>query len=304
MSRSKFKSFLRDYFTLTSRERRGAFVLSLIIFLQLATIIWKNYTRSPPSILLEPHAMKLYQFEKEMQNIDSITEKKWDADFQKRAIPTAELPLTKFNPNTITDAQWMAMGLSQKQVRIIRNYLHKGGSFESKETLSKIYGISSEMYLKLAPYISIPEDLSDKKEHFKNKPKSKKVITQINLNNADTIQLAELPLVGPGRARMIYKYREALGGFYDLNQLLEVFTIDSVTLKEIAPFLFIDTLLIHKININSELIKHPYLSKQTSRIIQSYRKQHGAIRGIKELEIITQIDHEMYSKLVPYVAFE
>jgi DNA uptake protein ComE-like DNA-binding protein len=255
-------------------------------------------------MLLDPHAMKIYQFEKEMQNIDSITEKKWDADFQKRAIPTAEMPLTKFNPNTITDAQWMAMGLSQKQVRIIRNYLHKGGSFESKETLSKIYGISSEMYLKLAPYISIPEELSDKKEHFKNKPKSKKVITPINLNNADTIQLAELPLVGPGRARMIYKYREALGGFYDLKQLLEVFTIDSVTLKEIAPFLFIDTLLIRKININSELAKHPYLSKQTSRIIQEYRKQHGAIRGIKELAIITQIDHEMYSKLVPYVAFE
>ncbi len=103
---------------------------------------------------------------------------------------------------------------------------------------------------------------------------------------------------------MIYKYRLALGGFHNQNQLLEVFTMDSSTLAVIAPHIFIDSSAITKINFNSDTLKHPYLTKQLAQVIKSYRKQHGNFTHISDLKQITLMNEQIYLKLVPYASFE
>ena len=49
--------------------------------------------------------------------------------------------------------------------------------------------------------------------------------TLVELNTADTTILKKVPGIGSTFARRIIKYRELLGGFYDVSQLAEVYDI-------------------------------------------------------------------------------
>jgi len=306
MFQSKLKSFVRDYFTLTSRERRGGLALALIIIIQLFIIIWMNYIRSPELPDVQNYSIEIIQFEKAVskQIADSRYKNKSYAKENSKADEAILKKLHPFNPNTISDVEWRQLGLTEYQIKIIRNFINKGGAFRDKESLSRIYSISPDQYAELEPYIVIPEKAHSSYSTSPNKSHVKKVINKININTADTIQLLELPLVGAGRARMIHKYRLALGGFYNQSQLLEVFTMDSSTLAAIAPHIFIDSLAIRKINFNSDTLKHPYLTKQLAQVIKAYRKQHGNFTHISELKHISLVNEQIYSKLVPYAAFE
>ena len=304
MIRSKFKSFVRDYFTLTSRERKGAFVLALIICIQILVIIYKSYLYPPDPLDLKSYQPKILQFENRIAENQYANEKKTNAFHDKYKEKNSAVTLKDFNPNTITDTEWMQLGLSEKQTRIVRNYLQKGGVFRTKESLSKIYGVSPQLFARLEPYIQIPKIKNNDTKNYVKETPAKRVNKKINLNTADTLELQGLPLIGPGRARMIYKYREALGGFHHIGQLFEVFTMDSATIERITPLIEIDTTQIRKLNINADSLKHPYLSKQIVNVIRAYRKQHGAISGLNQLRQISLMENEMYSKLVPYLTFE
>ncbi len=301
---SRLKSFTRDYFTLTSRERKGAIVLAIILVFQLIAIIWMNYFRTPDISFVENYKIEISNFETKVQQYDSAQSNRYSNYDKKIFTPPIKAVLKKFNPNTIGDEEWKNLGLSEKQTHIIRNFLNKGGVFRNKESFSKIYGIPPATFQQLEPYIDIPQKNTTFSDHPTYKKYPAKEIKKIYLNSADTIQLAELPLIGPGRARMIFKYREALGGFYHQDQLLEVFTMDSATVLKIAPLIVIDAGLVRKFNINNDQLKHPYLNKQIIKIIQAYRQQHGDIKTIEQLQQISLLDHELLVKLVPYVVFE
>ena len=294
----KLKSFLRDYFTLTSRERKGALMLAFIIVIQVCALIWIHHL-SPP----EAPEISVYKME-----IDAFTEHANDSTplLQTSTNKNSEVrePF-EFDPNIIDDKQWMDLGLSEKQIAVIRNYLRKGGRFRDKEGFSKMYCISAEEYKRLEPYILINEtkkETGSKNDIFKLQHEHK--ITIIELNSADTLQLQELPLVGAGRARMIYRYREKLGGFYSVSQLREVFTIDSITFQAIEPHATVNSALIRKINMNSDSLSHPYISKKTVSVLIAYRKQHGNFKDISDLQRINLPGDQIWLKVAPYMAFE
>ena len=94
--------------------------------------------------------------------------------------------------------------------------------------------------------------------------KPPKPFVEIEVNSADTIQWKMLKGIGPVFANRICKFRNILGGFYKLEQLLEVNGMDSSRYEEIFPFLSLDTRLLRQITLNNttvqELKKHPYLS--------------------------------------------
>ena len=69
----------------------------------------------------------------------------------------AELHPFPFNPNTLTEEEWLQMGLTDRQVRNIMNYKAKGGKFYSKSDVGKLYTISEEEFAQLEPFIVLPE---------------------------------------------------------------------------------------------------------------------------------------------------
>jgi len=300
----KLKSFIRDYFTLTSRERKGAIVLVVIITFQIFAIIWLHYLSPPFEPILITHKLQLDAFDARIAEAksfqSSVSRKENNVDTLHKLKPV----FTEFDPNQITNAQWMAMGFSEKQVSVIRNYLDKGGRFRNKESVSKMYCISPEQFKLMEPWIVIPEKETFKNKSFVQTTFPKKKTPHVELNSADTIQLAELPLIGPGRARMIFKYRERLGGFVSINQLLEVFTMDSTVFQAILPYIVLDVGKIRKLNLNSDSLYHPYLNKRVASALVAYRKQHGNFIDINDLRKVAVLDEQMWRKVAPYATFE
>src|SRR5690606_1468303 len=60
-----------------------------------------------------------------------------------------------FNPNELTASEGIRLGLSDYQIRMIQNYVAKGGRFYTTGDFAKIYAISEQDYQRLAPYIKL-----------------------------------------------------------------------------------------------------------------------------------------------------
>lgn len=60
---------------------------------------------------------------------------------------------------------------------------------------------------------------------------------KININRADANELMQIPNIGPKKAEAILEYRDRVGKFQDVRELLEVSGIGEKTLQNIEPFI-------------------------------------------------------------------
>lgn len=129
----------------------------------------------------------------------------------------------------------------------------------------------------------------------------------VELNEADTISLQMLYGIGPTRARRIVEYREKLGGYREVRQLLEVYGISAELLGEIAPHLVIDTTDIRKIDINSvtikQLIRHPYIEYNQARDIVRLRSKGIHFATADDLRAVPSMADTTLKRLLPYIEF-
>lgn len=212
--------------------------------------------------------------------------------------PATQKPLSrtlfKFNPNSLPADKWKMLGLSDKQIAVLKNYEAKGGRFYKSADLKKIYGITEADYKALEPYIEIPG------MEVKN--------LVIELNSADSAKLTKLDGIGPAFAKRVIYYRERLGGFINKEQLKEVYGLDELKYAEIKSQLKVDASKIRKIDINNitfdKLRLMPYLDyKQVNAIIE-YRNQHGDYSSLADLQHIAIIDEGILRKIEPYLSYK
>jgi len=139
--------------------------------------------------------------------------------------------------------------------------------------------------------------------------KQKKKIAEQNvkrdINSSDTLGLRKVYGVGSVLSKRIVKFRNALGGFVEMDQLYEVYGLDSSVIDRIISKFYINDIYIpFQINLNSStlenLAKHPYLSFDEARLIISYRSQHGSYKDLQTLLEIPVMDEIKIRKLRPY----
>jgi len=298
------RRFLKQYFVFSRTEQRGIFVLTLIILILISTNILIPWLHSSRQTNDQSLITEIEQFEQQLKSEQS---KKEEFDFfqpDKSAVKNTLNPIP-FNPNKLTEDEWIAMGLNPKKAKVIINYLTKGGRFRKREDLRKIYSITNEEYSVLEPFIIIPaiDTIKSFSTQWK-KPESK--VFNIELNSSDTLDLQELRGIGPGFARRIVKYRDMLGGFYKKEQLLEVYGLDSVTYKKILPDITIDPSKIKKININTvdvkDLKKHPYFDYYIAKAIVTFRSQNGNFKSVDDLRKVNLIYDDIFLKIKPYIS--
>ena len=139
-------------------------------------------------------------------------------------------------------------------------------------------------------------------------PVAKKISPIVEINSADTLEFESLPAIGQVYSKRICKYRNLLGGFYSINQLMEVYGMDSVRFTKILPHLIIDTTKIKTININTctknELQSHPYISYKLAGVIINYKQQNGVYVTLRDLTKIHLIDSLKFRKIVPYLTID
>lgn len=129
--------------------------------------------------------------------------------------------------------------------------------------------------------------------------------TKVSLNSGDTLDFQQLYNIGPTFARRIVNYRNALGGFVDKRQLMEVYGMDSARYADIAPYIILDSDDVQRMDINSatidQLKKHPYLDYYQAKAIVRLREKEGLYRTPDDLKRVPIIDQETYNKLSPYI---
>jgi len=128
----------------------------------------------------------------------------------------------------------------------------------------------------------------------------------IDINTADSTEWVALNGIGPGFAKRIMTYREKLGGFYQVDQLKEVYGLDSLWVKENKALLKVGAGVYRFLAINQvewKEFKHPYLPYGQSKVVLAYRKQHGALKDFETLEKIQLLDLVAWRRLRPYLSF-
>ncbi|HPH46581.1 MAG TPA: helix-hairpin-helix domain-containing protein [Chryseolinea sp.] len=221
----------------------------------------------------------------------------------------APVQLFSFDPNKIPLEDFMRLGFSKSASATMVRYREKGGMFKVKSDILKMYGVDSAYYEKLYAFINLPEH-PKARPVFESKPKpfEKKSIEKFNLNVADTAQLKMIYGIGEKLSIRIIKYRESLGGFIEMNQLKEIYGLDSTVVNRLSKQSFVeDGFSPLKMNINivgeKELAIHPYISNKVARAIVAYRFQHGEFKAIEDIENIVGVDAETIRKIAPYLKF-
>jgi competence ComEA-like helix-hairpin-helix protein len=304
------KQFIRNYFTFNKRERNGIVVLLGIITLQLLYLTFSDKFHTPETI-------DFSDFKKEIEKKESVSPKEKATDNYNEEvlianktslINTSKAVYFKFNPNNLSEKDWQRLGLSEKQIRVIKNYEAKGGKFYNKEDVKKMYCISPKQYEALDSYIDIPAIATKKVTAQPLKAEIKTYNSEtIDINTADSSQLVQLKGVGSFYAKKIIKLRNSLGGFINKNQLLELWKFDDNKLKEIEKNITVDVNKVKKRNINTltaKELKHPYLSWNQANAIVYYKNKHGNYRTIEEIKKTDVIDEETYLKIAPYLTIE
>ncbi len=313
-----FKQFLAAYFSFTKKERTGIFVLLfLILFFILLPLLFP--------LLIKSKATDSSAFEKEIATLkikqqdstNQFVKKDFDeANYQNYYTPSEKNyntpntggELFYFDPNTASSADWKRLGIRDKTIATIQNYLSKGGHFYKPEDIGKIWGLHANEIERLMPYIKIAPketDYPEKDYGAKTYDKPKYSPAIIDINNTDTAALIALPGIGSKLAQRIINFRDKLGGFYKTEQVAETFGLPDSTFQKIKPRLSVNASAVKRININTatvdELKAHPYLRYNIANAIVQYRAQHGNFSAVADIKKIMLVTDEVYNKVVPYL---
>ncbi len=129
----------------------------------------------------------------------------------------------------------------------------------------------------------------------------------IDINTADSTAWVALNGIGPGFAKRIITYRDKLGGFYQVDQLKEVYGLDSIWVKENKSLLKVGAGVYRFLKINQvewKDFRHPYLPYGQSKVVLAYRKQHGPLKDFETLQQIQLLDQVAWKRLKPYLNFD
>jgi len=293
--------WVRNFFGF-SRSQTNAFVLllPLLALIMLSAPAYRWWVSHRPR-----------DFSKDKQTLDSLIAH-WDtksADttiiLQADALPSS---FFTFDPNTISEADFQRLGFSKKLSTRIAHYRQKGGKFRVKADLLKIYGMDSALYAQLVPFIRLPEKLDMPGEVRTRATVHKAERKPFDLNLADTAQFKAIYGIGEKLSLRIVKYRDVLGGFVSMEQLTEVYGLDSMVVNKLMNASFIEKdfrprrVYINKLT-EKDLAVHPYLKGTAARAIVAYRFQHGDFRSVDDLQNIQSIDAETIRKIAPYLEF-
>lgn len=309
--------WLEKYFAFSRRELNGICVLGVLLF-----ALWLISRFSPwdDSSQTTDMASRIEEIEDFLANVTE--QPRSSAVYAESKSIQQQAPATKaeyfvFDPNGLSVSDWKRLGLSERQVRVIKNYETKGGRFWKKEDLKKIYSLSDDDYTRLEPYIRIRS--TDPKRNADIIPRSalwvdtdEKMAAKdvsprmsVELNTTDSLELQQLPGIGPVYASRIIRFRDRLGGFHHLSQLMEVYGMDTLRFDGLKEHIYVDSSRVEKIEINladyERLRTHPFISPKLANAIVQYRKQHGPYRSFSDLLQIAIMNERIFRKIVPYL---
>jgi len=322
----KWHDFIKDYLAFTRKERIAMLIIAgLILFVLFLPDMLPNKSKNKLALLDTAWAEAVKKLEIKIEDSsndsnqysDNENANAYQWDKRKSSYNESETPkgeLFYFNPNTISNSDWKRLGLRDKTIQTIEKYISNGGHFYKPADLQKIYGLKTEEYARLKPYIRIESKTTSTNEHFvllKPKDELKRArsytasYSVIDINSADTSGFISLPGIGSKLALRIVNFRDKLGGFYSVDQVGETYGLPDSTFQKIKQYLKLDNASVKKININSatidEMKAHPYFKYSLANPIVAYRNEHGPFSKIEDIKKVMAVTDEVYNKISPYL---
>ncbi len=177
-----------------------------------------------------------------------------------------------FDPNTLNQEEWQALGFSEKQAISILKYRDKvlKGSFKSLDDIQKCFMISPEKFEEMKPWIQLSVAEKPKQTEEKIAAVEKTDFSKVDLNKITFKQLQEFGFTEKDAA-MILSFRKKLGGFINKNQLLETYEVDRNLVQKLIYAAKLDNSEVPKYTLADApedwLKKHPYFRYSADKII-------------------------------------
>ncbi len=315
---NRFRKSIRALIGLDRRERRGTFILSLLLVVMLAI---RLTVFRPGEVPAELPPLPVAQD---------------DPAGGTGGVGSVPVPFV-FDPNTSPFDELVSLGLTERQARTLVNYRSSGARFRRPEDLRRVYGIDSATAERLIPYIIIADDPKGRsvekqgegeRESFRGGYGEAAEIStarnrggdredlhaatalepdlrSIDLNLCTAAELERLTGIGPVLAERIIKYRSLLGGFVDTDQLTEVYGLDTSVARMAAGRVILASDRVKLIVLDSasfsDLARHPYIGYEAARLITRYRSVAGTPVTLGKMVAAGVITAERAGRLAPYV---
>jgi DNA uptake protein ComE-like DNA-binding protein len=171
--------------------------------------------------------------------------------------------LFNFDPNNIDSIQAIQLGIPSKQVSNLLHYRAKGGRFRTKADFAKLYGLSTNLYTALVPYIIIgePAKLRDtydgstypNKSAFpsSNKREWESATWKIDINEATEGEWQSKTNLPNYIIRNILSYKKYKGAFTKPSQLATVYGLTDSLYRGLKGHLIINKKARIMLNANS-----------------------------------------------------
>ena len=296
-------NIFKSHFWCHKSQRNGIFILILLIVIFQFIIVFVDFYSEEKVNIDTPKVIAFHH------QIDSL---------RKINLENKRLKIFPFNPNYITDYKGAQLGMSLVEIDKLLAFRKTGEFINSRKEFQKVTTISDSLLNSISPYFKFPDwvvernlnmQLSTSRDTRLFAKKSKYILTSTDINLAVKEDLKTINGIGEKLSERIIKYRSKLQGFSTLNQLYEVWGLDTeVVDKLLLVFKVINLPNIKKINVNTlsfrELLKNPYLDYELCKKIFEYKDEVAELQDISELKNIIGFPLDLYDRIVLYLVAE
>jgi len=296
-------NIFKSHFWYHKSQRNGIFILILLIVIFQFIIVFVDFYSEEKVNIDTPKVIAFHH------QIDSL---------RKINLENKRLKIFPFNPNYITDYKGAQLGMSLVEIDKLLAYRKTGKFINSRKEFQKVTTISDALLNSISPYFKFPNWVVERNQNMQLSTsrdtrlfakKSKYILTSTDINLAVKEDLKTINGIGEKLSERIIKYRSKLQGFSTLNQLYEVWGLDTeVVDKLLLVFKVINLPNIKKINVNTvsfrELLKNPYLDYELCKKIFEYKDEVAELQDISELKNIIGFPLDLYDRIVLYLVAE
>lgn len=272
--------FRRPIFTLTKPRSYAILLLAAILLLYSFLLETLSYETTAP--------LAVGEMERHQAFIDSMI----GAQKKRNNI------IHPFNPNYLTDYRAYVLGIEKNTIDRLFAFRKSGKFINSAAEFKRITQMEDSLFEAIKPFLKFPNFTKYKKEKvFKNLKK--------DINEVEEFDFLKVKGIGKVLSSRIVKYRKYIKGFSTLDQLYEVYGLDSLVVDNVKNHFEIQKLPeLKKIKISEaslyDLSRIPYINKEESTEIIKLRTRQKKII-LEDLFHITGFDSLKISRISLYL---